>query len=67
MAIAGAGPAGLAAADTLNLAGHRVTVFDEARHPGGILRYGIPDYRLPSRILDRDVQRILADAPHARR
>ncbi len=46
VAVVGSGPAGLAAADSLNRAGYRVTVFDSAKYPGGILRYGIPDFKL---------------------
>ncbi len=55
VAIIGSGPAGLAAAYFLTLTGHQVTVFDKDNQPGGMLRYGIPDYRLPSEILERDL------------
>ncbi len=55
VAIVGSGPAGLAAAYNLRLAGHRVEVFDEKRAPGGYLRTGIPEYRLPRAVLDREV------------
>ncbi|MCX5666133.1 MAG: glutamate synthase subunit beta, partial [Candidatus Omnitrophica bacterium] len=48
-------PAGLACADQLNRAGHRVTVFEKDNNPGGILRYGIPDFKLEKRILDRRI------------
>ncbi len=53
VAIIGSGPAGLAAADQLNQAGHRVTVFERADRVGGLLRYGIPEFKLEKRVLDR--------------
>jgi len=53
VAVIGSGPAGLAVADTLNRAGCRVTVYEQAPKPGGILRYGIPDFKLDKRVLDR--------------
>jgi glutamate synthase (NADPH/NADH) small chain len=53
VAIVGSGPAGLAAADQLNRAGHRVTVFERAGRIGGLLRYGIPAFKLEKRFLDR--------------
>ncbi len=53
VAVVGAGPAGLAAADTLNHIGHEVTVFDQAQQPGGILRYGIPDFKLEKCVVER--------------
>ncbi|MBC7316513.1 MAG: FAD-dependent oxidoreductase, partial [Chloroflexi bacterium] len=59
IAIVGAGPCGLTAARDLALLGYAVTVFEAAPKPGGMLRYGIPDYRLPPEVLDRDIQRIL--------
>jgi len=57
--VVGAGPAGLAAAHDLALRGYGVRLLDAAPEPGGLLRYGIPRYRLPREALDRDVQRIL--------
>lgn len=56
VAVIGSGPAGLACADQLNKAGHRVTIFEKDDAPGGILRYGIPDFKLEKRILDRRVK-----------
>ena len=53
VAIVGSGPAGLAAADQLNRAGHLVTVFERADRIGGLLRYGIPEFKLEKRLLDR--------------
>ena len=53
VAVVGSGPAGLAAADQLNHAGHKVTVFERADRIGGLLRYGIPEFKLEKRHLDR--------------
>lgn len=53
VAVVGSGPAGLAVADTLNRMGFNVTVFDSAKRAGGILRYGIPDFKLEKSVLDR--------------
>ena len=53
IAVVGSGPAGLAAADQQNKAGHNVTVFERDKKIGGILRYGIPDFKLEKDILDR--------------
>ena len=53
VAVVGSGPAGLAAAAQLNAAGHAVTVFERADEIGGLLRYGIPDFKLDKAILDR--------------
>jgi glutamate synthase (NADPH/NADH) small chain len=56
VAIVGSGPAGLAAAQQLNRAGHRVTVFERADRIGGLLRYGIPEFKMEKRILDRRLE-----------
>src|SRR5690242_4417537 len=53
VAVIGSGPAGLAAADQLNRAGHLVTVFEKSDRIGGLLRYGIPEFKMEKRILDR--------------
>ena len=53
IAVVGSGPAGLACADQLNKAGHKVTIFEKDKRIGGILRYGIPDFKLEKKILDR--------------
>jgi NADPH-dependent glutamate synthase beta subunit-like oxidoreductase len=58
IAIIGSGPAGLACAWHLARSGYRVTVFDDAIEPGGMLRQGIPEYRLPRVILDAQIERI---------
>ena len=53
VAVVGSGPAGLAAAEQLNRAGHAVTVFEKADRVGGLLRYGIPEFKMEKRFLDR--------------
>jgi len=60
VATVGAGPAGLAIADTLNRVGYRVTVYDNASHPGGILMYGIPDFKLEKWVVERRI-RVMED------
>lgn len=55
VAVVGSGPAGLTAAYDLRMAGYGVTVFESASEPGGMLRYGIADYRLPREVLDREI------------
>ena len=61
VAIVGAGPAGLTAAHMLSLRGYKVTVFDANDKPGGMLRLGIPAYRLPREVLDREIAALLDD------
>ncbi len=58
VAIVGSGPAGLAAAYYLRRQGHEATIYDAAPKAGGMLRLGIPDYRLPPEILDREIEAI---------
>jgi glutamate synthase (NADPH) small chain len=53
VAVIGSGPAGLAAAEQLNRAGHTVTVFEKSDRIGGLLRYGIPEFKMEKRFLDR--------------
>ncbi len=56
VAVIGSGPAGLAAAQQLNRAGHMVTVFERDEKPGGLLRYGIPDFKMEKHIIDRRLE-----------
>jgi glutamate synthase (NADPH/NADH) small chain len=58
VAVVGSGPAGLAAAQQLNRAGHSVTVFEKSDRIGGLLRYGIPDFKLEKRLIDRRVDQM---------
>jgi NADPH-dependent glutamate synthase beta subunit-like oxidoreductase len=58
--VVGAGPAGLSAAYHLTLLGHQVTIRDAGPEPGGMMRYGIPAYRLPRDVIDAEIDRILA-------
>ena len=60
VAVIGGGPAGLTAAYYLQLKGYHVTVFEKHKRLGGMLRYGIPSYRLPDDDLDRDINAILS-------
>ena len=65
VAVVGSGPAGLAAADQLNRAGHCVTVFERADRIGGLLRYGIPEFKLEKRVLDRRLDAAEGGRRHA--
>lgn len=58
VAIIGSGPAGLAAAQQLTRAGHKVVVFEKDETPGGLLRYGIPDFKLEKHIIDRRLEQL---------
>lgn len=60
IAVVGAGPSGMTAAYYLSLMGHKVVIFDEHEKAGGMLRYGIPEYRLPKERLDQDINAILS-------
>ncbi len=56
IAVIGSGPAGLACADSLNKAGHMVSIFEKDKKAGGILRYGIPDFKLEKWVIDRRIK-----------
>lgn len=58
VAVIGAGPSGLSCAYQLARRGYQVTVYEAFSKPGGMLRYGIPDYRLPQDVLDKEIKRI---------
>jgi NADPH-dependent glutamate synthase beta subunit-like oxidoreductase len=58
--VVGAGPSGLSAAYHLTRLGHAVTIYDAGPKPGGMMRFGIPAYRLPREVLDAEIERILA-------
>jgi glutamate synthase (NADPH) small chain len=61
VAVVGSGPSGLAAAQQLNRAGHSITVFEKADRIGGLLRYGIPDFKLEKQVLDRRLDQMMAE------
>jgi glutamate synthase (NADPH/NADH) small chain len=61
VAVVGSGPAGLAAAQQLNRAGHTVTVFEKSDRIGGLLRYGIPDFKLEKAVVDRRLEQLRAE------
>jgi glutamate synthase (NADPH/NADH) small chain len=66
VAVIGSGPAGLAAAQQLTRAGHAVTVFERDEAPGGLLRYGIPEFKLEKRHLDRRLDQMRAEGTEFR-
>ncbi|MFW9770232.1 MAG: FAD-dependent oxidoreductase, partial [Candidatus Thorarchaeota archaeon] len=63
VAIVGSGPAGLSCAHDLALLGHEVTIYEGASVAGGMLRLGVPEYRLPRELIDLEIQAILALGP----
>ncbi|MGB4293083.1 MAG: glutamate synthase subunit beta [Bacteroidales bacterium] len=66
VAVIGSGPAGLAAADSLNRMGHHVTLFEKSRKAGGLLRYGIPDFKLSKVTIDRRLKIIIQEGVELR-
>ena len=66
VAVVGSGPAGLAAAQQLTRAGHTVTVFERADRIGGLLRYGIPDFKMEKRHIDRRLEQMAAEGTEFR-
>jgi glutamate synthase (NADPH/NADH) small chain len=66
VAVVGSGPAGMAAAQQLNRAGHRVTLFEKKDRMGGLLRYGIPDFKLEKWVIDRRVELLAAEGVELR-
>ncbi len=66
VAVVGSGPAGLAAAQQLTRAGHSVTVFERADRIGGLLRYGIPEFKMEKRVLDRRLEQMSAEGTEFR-
>src|SRR3954447_26314703 len=66
VAVVGSGPAGLAAAQQLTRAGHTVAVYERADRPGGLLRYGIPSFKMEKRILDRRLEQMQAEGTEFR-
>ena len=61
VAVIGSGPAGLAAAQQLNRAGHHVTVFERDEKVGGLLRFGIPDFKMEKNVIDRRLEVLIAE------
>jgi len=61
VAVVGSGPAGLAAAQQLTRAGHRVTVYERDDRIGGLMRYGVPDYKMENRFIDRRIEQMAAE------
>jgi len=66
VAVVGSGPAGLAAAQQLTRAGHEVTVFERADRIGGLLRYGIPEFKMEKRVIDRRIGQMAAEGTQFR-
>jgi glutamate synthase (NADPH/NADH) small chain len=66
VAIVGSGPAGLAAAQQLRRAGHAVVVFERDEAPGGLIRFGVPDFKIEKQLVERRMQQLLAEGVELR-
>ena len=66
VAVIGGGPGGISAAYYLRLMGHDVTIYEQRKQLGGMLRYGIPSYRLPRETLDREIEQLLSTGIHVK-
>ena len=61
VAVVGSGPAGMAAAQQLRRAGHGVTLFERDEAPGGLIRFGVPDFKIEKRVIERRMEQLLAE------
>jgi len=66
VAVVGSGPAGMAAAQQLRRAGHRVVLFERDEAPGGLVRFGVPDFKINKRIVDRRMQQLIDEGVELR-
>ncbi|MGI6000654.1 glutamate synthase [Lachnoclostridium sp. An131] len=66
VAVIGGGPGGISAAYYLRLMGHDVTIYEQRKQLGGMLRYGIPSYRLPREALDKEIEQLLSTGIHVK-
>ncbi|MCX6371410.1 MAG: glutamate synthase subunit beta, partial [Solirubrobacterales bacterium] len=66
VAVVGSGPAGLAAAQQLRRAGHKVVVFERDEAPGGLIRFGVPDFKIEKHVIDRRVQQMIDEGVEIR-
>jgi len=66
VAVVGSGPAGMAAAQQLRRAGHAVTLFERDEHAGGLVRFGVPDFKIEKRIVERRVQQLVDEGVELR-
>src|ERR671934_140653 len=66
VAVVGAGPAGMAAAQQLRRAGHRVVLFERDEAAGGLVRFGVPDFKIEKTVVERRVQQLVAEGVELR-